>query len=270
MAIADIPKVTLPDLTTAKIGGTGVFDTLMTVTKAHLQAEFDAQRIKGADFATVYLGSLTQVLGQSVAFLLAKDKAQYDAQIAEAQVRLTEAQILLVQEQIKRERLDAELISAQAAKLRRETLLIDKQEELMDKELEVATQTIAKGVIEITNLGIQSSLLNAQVNLTTAQKTSTDAQSALVIQKTITEKAQTLAGGVEENSVVGKQKNLYTAQTNGYLRDAEQRAAKLMSDTWMTRRTTDEGTVADGTNKLNDATIGLAIEKMLAGVGITA
>ena len=143
----------------------------------------------------------------------------------------------------------------------------------MDKELEVATQTIAKGVIEITNLGIQSSLLNAQVNLTTAQKTSTDAQSALVIQKTITEKAQTLAGGVEENSVVGKQKNLYTAQTNGYLRDAEQRAAKLMTDTWMTRRTTDEGTVAssDGVNPnyLGDATIGLAIQKMLAGVGVS-
>jgi plasmid replication initiation protein len=180
-------------------------------------------------------------MGQSVAFLLAKDKAQYDAQIAEAQVRLTEAQILLVQEEIKRELLNAELIAAQAAKIRREI-------EMMD---------------------LQESLLNAQINLTTAQRTSTDAQSALVIQKTITEKAQTMAGAVEENSVVGKQKNLYQAQTNGYLRDAEQRAAKLMSDTWMTRRTTDEGTIADSTNKLNDATIGLAIEKMLAGVGIT-
>ena len=125
MAIADIPKVTLPDLTTAKIGGTGVFDTLMTVTKAHLQAEFDAQRIKGADFATVYLGSLTQVLGQSVAFLLAKDKAQYDAQIAEANVRLVEAQILLVQKQIEREDQEAELRAAQTAKILREVEMMD-------------------------------------------------------------------------------------------------------------------------------------------------
>lgn len=240
MAIAEIPKVTLADLTTAKVGGTGVFDTLMTVTKAHLQAEFDAQRIKGADFATVYLGSLTQVLGQSVAFLLAKDKAQYDAQIAEAQVRLTEAQILLVQEEIKRELLNAELIAAQAAKIRREI-------EMMD---------------------LQESLLNAQINLTTAQKTSTDAQSALVIQKTITEKAQTQDGIVDEDSVVGKQKNLYTAQTNGFLRDSEQKVAKLLTDSWVVRRTTDEGTIAGNRNLLKDDTIGLAIQKMMAGVGV--
>ena len=69
--------------------------------------------------------------------------------------------------------------------------------------------------------------------------------------------------------MVGKQKNLYTAQTNGYLRDSEQRAAKLLADTWVARRTTDEGTIADGTNLLNDATIGLAITKLLEGVGIT-
>ena len=40
-----------------------------------------------------------------------------------------------------------------------------------------------------------------------------------------------------------------------------------MADTWNVRRTTDDGTVADTTNMLNDATIGRAINKMLSGVG---
>ena len=219
MTIPTVPKVTLPDLTVATLAGTGVFDTLMRAAKTHLDQEYTNNRIKGSDYASVYLGSMTQVLAQSVEFLLSKDKAQYDAQIAEAQVRLTEAQIRLVEKQIEKE----------------------------DQE---------------------AALRAAQVLLINAQRVQTDAQSALTIQKTITEKAQTQAAGVDVDSVVGKQKTLYTAQTDGYRRDSEQRVAKLMADTWVARRTTDEGTIADGTNLLNDASIGLAISKLLEGVGI--
>ena len=256
-------------LTEAKLSGTGVFDVLMRATKAHLEEEFGKNRIKGQEYSQVYLGSLTAVLEQSLRFLLDKDKTHFEVALIEAQVRLADAQVLLVEKQIAREDQEAALRAAQTAKLIRETELIDKQELLMDSQIEVSTQTIAKGVIEITNLGIQSSLLNAQVNLTTAQKTSTDAQSALVIQKTLTEKAQIQGTGVDENSVVGKQKNLYTAQTNGFLRDSEQKVAKLLTDSWVVRRTTDEGTLAGNQNLLKDETIGLAIQKMMAGVGVT-
>ena len=256
-----LTNMPIEKLTEAKLAGTGTFDVLMRATKAHLEDEFNKGRIKGPEYSTVYLGSLTTVMEQSIRFLMDKDKSALEAALIEAQVRLADAQVRLVEAQILKEENDKDLIAAQAAKIRRETLFIDVQ------EADVLQKT-ANAVIEGQNLLLSQSLLNAQIALTTAQKTSTDAQSALVIQKTITEKAQTLAGGVEENSVVGKQKNLYQAQTNGYLRDAEQRAAKLMTDTWMTRRTTDEGTVADATNRLNDATVGIAVQKMLAGVGV--
>ena len=49
--------------------------------------------------------------------------------------------------------------------------------------------------------------------------------------------------------------------------DAEQKAAKLMVDSWNVRRTTDEGTVADGTNRLSDYYVGNAVAKLLAGIG---
>ena len=98
-------------------------------------------------------------------------------------------------------------------------------------------------------------------------KERTSAETTLLGQKLNTEKAQTTAAGVDADSVVGRQKALYLAQSNGFLRDAEQKAAKLLVDTWSVRRTTDtNNTSGNSTNQLDDATIGKAITKMLQGI----
>lgn len=227
-------------LTEAKLTGKGVFDVLMQSVKLHLEQEYNQNRIRGTEYSQVYLGSLTAILEQATRFLLDKDKSFYEIALVEAQVRLADAQVRLVEKQIEKEDQEAALRAAQVAKINREILTMD----------------------------ISDNLLTAQVLLAQAQKISTDAQSALVIQKTNTEKAQTLAAGVDVDSVVGKQKALYQSQIDGFKRDAEQKAARTMIDTWNARRTTDEGTVADATNRLDDSTIGKAVEKLLVGVGI--
>ena len=227
-------------LTEAKLSGKGVFDVLMQSVKLHLEQEYNQNRIRGTEYSQVYLGSMTAILEQSTRFLLDKDKSFYEIALVEAQVRLADAQVRLVEKQIEKEDQEAALRAAQVAKINREILTMD----------------------------ISDNLLTAQVLLAQAQKISTDAQSALVIQKTNTEKAQTLAAGVDVDSVVGKQKALYQSQIDGFKRDAEQKAARTMIDTWNARRTTDEGTVADATNRLDDSTIGKAVEKLLVGVGI--
>ena len=227
-------------LTEAKLTGKGVFDVLMQSVKLHLEQEYNQNRIRGTEYSQVYLGSLTAILEQATRFLLDKDKSFYEIALVEAQVRLADAQVRLVEKQIEKEDQEATLRAAQVAKINREILTMD----------------------------ISDNLLTAQVLLAQAQKISTDAQSALVIQKTNTEKAQTLAAGVDVDSVVGKQKALYQSQIDGFKRDAEQKAARTMIDTWNARRTTDEGTVADATNRLDDSTIGKAVEKLLVGVGI--
>lgn len=227
-------------LTEAKLTGKGVFDVLMQSVKLHLEQEYNQNRIRGTEYSQVYLGSMTAILEQSTRFLLDKDKSFYEIALIEAQVRLADAQVRLIEKQIEKEDQEAALRAAQVAKINREILTMD----------------------------ISDNLLTAQVLLTQAQKISTDAQSALVIQKTNTEKAQTLAAGVDVDSVVGKQKALYQSQIDGFKRDAEQKAARTMIDTWNARRTTDEGTVADATNRLDDSTIGKAVEKLLVGVGI--
>lgn len=249
-----VPNITLADLTTAKLDGTGSFDVLMAAVQLHVQREYDKGRIKGQDYAQVYLTALQYAQANAVQFLLGKDEAAAKANLVNAQIKYTELQgdllVLqgkLVQLEIDREVLNKELITAQVAKLKAETINV---------------------VTENDSLIAQQCLLKAQYDLTMVQKLQTTAQTSLVQQKIATEKAQTVETGIDENSVIGRQKALYLAQTEGFKRDAEQKAAKMLIDTWNVRRTTDESTVADEVNKLSDATIGRAVTKVLDGVGM--
>lgn len=203
--------IPLTSLTEARLTGAGVFDVLMKASRAHLDEEFSRNRIKGPEYAQVYLGSLTEVLQASVQFLLQKDKV-------DAEVRLLNQQILNAE-------VENRVLEAQVCKLK------------------------------------------AEYDLILEQRLKTTEETGLLAQKKITERAQTVGAGVDDDSVVGRQKMLYKAQTDGFQRDAEQKTAKTLIDTWNVRRTTDDATVADGTNMLNDATIGRAVSKLLAGVG---
>lgn len=139
--------------------------------------------------------------------------------------------------------------------------------ELIAKQIELVNQQRINAEVEMRVLQAQVCKLQAEFDLIQEQKLKGVAETALLTQKIVTERAQTLAVGVDADSVLGKQKALYQAQTDGFTRDAEQKAAKLMVDSWNVRRTTDEGTVADGVNMLNDAAVGRAVTKLLNGVG---
>jgi hypothetical protein len=323
-------ELTILDLTTGALNGTGVFDKLMASTKQHLEAEFDKGRIKGPEYATVYLGALDNVMANALQFLLQKAQIGLQAdllqqQILLAQVEVQKAAIQLQLLDIEKLKATAEvnLVNAQVAtatqqrlnmvaeaeKTAAETLNVPKQGELLDAqivqsqrqnllvtqqitnlaaelpkivaevaEMESRAALAAQQVINLTAEGLnipkQGEVLDAQVcklqaefDLTVNTNTKTTGEIALLTQKTATERAQTLAIGVDPDSIIGKQKSLYTAQTAGFTRDAEQKAAKLLVDTWSARRMSDEGTVADGVNMLQDSTIGRAVNKLLAGVG---
>lgn len=292
--MADIAPITLKDLTEAKVSGDGVFDTLMRGMVGHLELEFNKNRLRGADYAQVYLSSLTPVLQNAVVFLLQKDEAANKANLVQAQIDLTKLQGELIQLEIAREELTRGLIEAQIRRIDREIQTMDltdqmitaqtlqqkaetlntsqqllnlkSQDLLTNAQVEQQKATTINTTQELLNLKAQECLLKAQYDLAMLTKLQTTAQTSLIQQKMATEKAQTVETGVDDNSVIGRQKILYKAQSDGFQRDAEQKAAKLLTDTWNVRRTTDEGTVADATNMLNDATIGRAILKMLTGV----
>jgi hypothetical protein len=82
-------SVTLADLTNeiaSPTEGTGVFDVLLEKMEARLQEQYDAGRITGSDFASAYASMIQAILGQSVQFVLDKDKSAAEAMIAEATV----------------------------------------------------------------------------------------------------------------------------------------------------------------------------------------
>ena len=255
-----LTPITLPQLTEATTTGSGVFDVLMKATKAHLEQEFTQGRIKGAEYATVYLGSLEAVMQTALQFLLQKDKVALDAELAKQQVELAKADLLIKQVELEKTR-------AELTILEKTVLKTDAEIELLTAKAAMVRAQTANEALQGKVLIAQECKLRAEYDVLLSTNLKTKEETALLLWKTNTEKAQTMALGVDDNSVIGKQKALYGAQTDGFKRDAEQKAAKLLADTWSVRRTTDEDTVADATNKLNDATVGRAIEKLLSGIG---
>ena len=190
------------DLTTGAVGGAGVFDQLMVSVDAHLNREFKANRIKGTDYAQVYVGSMTAAMQNAVQFLLGKQAA-------------------------------------------------DKQAELL------ASQTL-------TEAYTLSDLLPAQIDKLAAEI-------ALLGQKKSTEEAQIkdIVDDLAVVGVIGKQKLLYGKQTDGFDRDAEQKAAKMMIDTWAIRVSAGASKGVVPTNMGgSQANIRLAVDDMLRGIGV--
>lgn len=325
-----ISPLTITDLTTKSLTGTGAFDHLMQTVKLHLEQEFDKNRIKGGEYATVYLGSLEHVLQTSLTFLLQKDKASLESQMLEvqlqiaqvelekveiekqkveaelqilqatlpkiqAEVELIQAQVQLAEKQLEnlddqlltsakqREKLDAEIaiaqqqvlnLAAEKEKIDADTALTAQQEinlaaqkEKIDKETLVVDQQLLNTRAEETVLIAQECKLRAEFDVLEETKLKTAQETQLLTWRVVTEKAQTSGTGVDADSVIGKQKALFQAQTDGFVRDAEQKAAKIMVDSWNVRRTTDEATSANSTNKLDDASVGAAVTKLLSGIG---
>jgi hypothetical protein len=210
------------------------------------------------------------------------DIKQQQILVAVAEVAIAEAKLVNIPKE--GAQLDAQtlLIGQQKVNLEAEALGIAAKTDLTTEQTESEafrnfvhpTDPTLSGTLEKERqvLIAQECKLKAEFDLTTATTSKVSGEIALLAQKTVTESAQVLAMGVDDNSVIGKQKLLYGAQTDGFKRDAEQKAAKLLVDTWNVRRTTDESTIAGEVgpgvdNGLGELNIGRAITKLLTGVG---
>lgn len=227
----NLDVIPIGEFTESKVDGMGVFDLLMKANKAHLEEEFNKSRIRGPEYATVYLGMLESTMQNALAFFIQQRKLGLEAELLAIQKQIAEVEL-----------------------------------EKVRVELEIAQLNAQKIPAEIAVLQAQKCKLDAEYDVLIGQKLKVAQETALLTQKVATEKAQTVGAGVDPDSVIGKQKQLYTAQTDGFARDAEQKAAQVLISTWNARRTTDEGTEANATNKLYDPTIGRAVDKMLSGI----
>ena len=240
-------EITIGDITTNAMNGTGYYDVLMKSTGVQIQNEFNSGRITGNDYSQVYLGGLQAVLQQSVAFALGRQQADAQAQLTLAQVELTGEQILKVREEIK-------LVIAQISKMGKEELLIDAQIRQVDANILKTEQEILLIATQI--LKVEQDIIKSGY------------EGELIQQKGDTERAQILdeVNGLPVEGVVGKQKALYGAQTDGFARDAEQKLSKIMADSYAIRRTTD--TNAPPPEDMEDDDISVVIRKAAEGIGV--
>ena len=138
--------------------------------------------------------------------------------------------------------------------------------EIMNNTLAQATQYVVAAFQATANddlVAAQIRKINKDIELVTEQIELIDYQG-------VSEQAKYLdvVNGQVIAGTIGKQKDVYTAQTKGFKDSALQSVAKTMIDTWSVRRSTDEGTLTTPESKLYDGNIGNAVEAMLTNLNV--
>jgi hypothetical protein len=207
-----LEKITNESLTTREVGGSGTFDALMESASKHLKQEFKEGRITGGEYTKAYISTLEACMGNAVQFLLGRDTAFWQA--ANAQIQAVTSRV--------------QLATAKAGYiLAKSQALTTKTEYALTKlKLTTESETYCAALFNVENMLPQ--------------------QLKLLFEQTEAQRAQTLdtrTDGAAVKGSVGKQKDLYSQQITSYMRDAEVKAAKMFSDSWITQKTIDEGLV---------------------------
>ena len=270
-------RVDISNLTHATIDGNGVFDVLMRTVNAHPQKEWTANRLKGTEYSTVYLGALESTMNTSLQFLLAKDKLNAELAILEQQlVNLKVEEINATKQGLLLDKQLDDLVAATALKTQQKANLVDElltnaqqRSNLVTEQARIAAQT-AQINAETLNVPKQGLLIDAQKDtqlqqklnladelLTAAQqRTNLSSENQAIIAKTANTAQQTanllaeaanipIQGTVyastrikidaEKALLIDKltteasQRTVLAAQASGYRRDAEQKAAEIMT-----------------------------------------
>lgn len=138
-------------------------------------------------------------------------------------------------------------------------------------------QNATQFLVSQLNADKNAALIDAQIAKTAKEEALIDAQIlkitaeiAVLEQRKFTEEAQILdtVNGSTVAGVLGKQKSLYAAQTDGFTRDAEQKLTKMMIDVWSVQRTTDEAISPAGAG-ITDSEIKKVVDKAKIGIGVT-
>lgn len=205
-----IQRLRNEDLSSGAVDGTGTFDVLMMGFKAHLQVEFNASRISGAEYTKAFIALTEGAMANAVQFLLGRDNAYWQAVVAQANAITARVQLEIAKVQY-----TSVLLTALNA---RANYALTK--------LKLATEdvTFATGEYQLNNiLPQQLLLLSEQTESARAQTLDTRTNGATIV------------------GLLGKQKDLYSQQITSYQRDAEVKAGKLFTDAWTVMKTMDEG-----------------------------
>jgi len=276
-------------LTSGEIAGNGIFDELMRTVKAHVHLELSEGRITEQAYSQVYLGALQNVLQVATQYSL--------------QFETTNKQLLLMDEQIAQAVLQKELLVTQKSQaavdltmteFNRDFMQPKQYDMLVNQTAQISAQTVLvneqvqQAAAQRALVGKQEDLVDEQIeaakdqtvtptggtNLAAYNKTL--AETGILEQKKLTEQAQiegTFIGadGGTIGGLVGVEMSLKTVQKESFLRDAEQKAAKMYTDVFATMYASNsDDAYAQPENFGYDFVTGRNVmDKLLTGVGTT-
>lgn len=250
---------------------------ILPTEKAKLMAEIDlvVSQDDLAEFNVQYKAPIEkqilekqrdQLKAQTAQIVGETNKIAADTITSLRQAKLVEANTCNTEAQTTR------ITSETTLKLPEEVNVLKKQAIQIDAQTDKVIKDTELGVIQLDLANKELLVKEKSIDLLIAQAAGQVSQNRLYDQKTVTEKAQTDPSVIGTNSVIHRQNQMMQAQADGFKRDAEQKAAKIMIDTWSLRKNSDPddaGTAVSNVNKLENVNIGLAVQKLLGGIDIS-
>ena len=188
---AQLDVLDIQELTTKQLNGTGVFDVLMSTSSIHIKEEYDKGRIRGQEYAQVYLGAMQAVLATSVEYLnrsklLGIEIANQEKQglLIEAQTALTEAQAnQVIQETTLK-------LPAEIANINASTALSDANKDRVIEELTLIPLQGNLLTAQATQVGAETILTNKRVDQLTQELAKIPVEVQLLESQVLTQNAQ--------------------------------------------------------------------------------
>jgi hypothetical protein len=138
--------------------GTGVFDQLMMAVNGNIQAQFDAGRIKGSDYANVYMNSMQAAMSESMKFVLTKKLTEKQVDLVDKQVQSQDVQIAIGEVQL----------AENSEKWQIQKQVLQNQLEMSNVDVSYKAQNAAKD-LEIKTKQVESA--TADIAFNTSKKT---------------------------------------------------------------------------------------------------
>lgn len=124
--------------------GTGVFDELMKAINGNIQVQYDSGRIKGTEYANVYLGSMQAAISESMKYMLNKKTIEKGLEAQDVSIAISEVQLAENTEKwaLQRKVLENQLAMSNVDVAYKEPNVL-RDLEIRDKQIESATADIA-------------------------------------------------------------------------------------------------------------------------------
>ena len=238
------------------VTGSGVFDNLMEAVNAHLEAQFNLGRLKGTDYANVYLGAIQSSMQTSVQFVLGKQQSDKQADLLIAQTSQVAAQTISgIQTSdadltLKRQQIISESFS-NGMEVNEYIWEVTYTGDVGNTYTYTTNENLTEGDIlalmtadpHIAGKTVNTVILNQVNNIQHAGKSTAETMIAktqeevdLLRQKRVTEYAQTQITStdgsevISNHSIIGRQSTLYEKQAAGFEWDAKNSYNKNIAD----------------------------------------